>query len=531
MPALPSTLEARPGDGLPQLQQALEQALDIAGGLEVGQAGSPLRDHLLALYKELDTKPLKVVLFGHDEVGREIALQWLGGESLRSLASIPAGTGMVELELVAGGYALITPGDRHIFDRPEELWDAVRSARLLPEGGASTRGDHLHVEIAAPRNWQGVKIWIIDSAAALTQDPARSISVRLATEASLVVAVALVDRGWDEATVQTVCELAAGNITTWVITYGAAASSSPLATPGLSQFLSSRRMSASHVGPGLRSLSAYSGILEQARALVFGSQQCQRFEASLDTIAEYIQKELQQQTSRRNALIRRCEGLGDPRRERGIREQCDATRRSLDDGLNRLNDQLADHFRERMLPMSAPMKRINELLGSLSIGDIAEEASGSIIALSMAKAFSQKVVTLLQEIGREAFARDLDLLRSELESLTKTAASNLTSILNVPFSIRYNQPDEPALWDAFQKSVHFDPQWHSQLPKISVYERAFQGGKRWIAPITAFMAFLFSDKAIYPLPEQLQSLLRRFSAAVLGRRGPGGGSLGSPGSE
>ena len=67
--------------------------LDIAGGLEVGQAQSPLRDHLLALYKELDTKPLKVVLFGHDEVGREIVLQWLGGESLRSLASIPAGTG------------------------------------------------------------------------------------------------------------------------------------------------------------------------------------------------------------------------------------------------------------------------------------------------------------------------------------------------------------------------------------------------------------------------------------------------------
>ena len=72
-----------------------------------------------------------------------------------------------------------------------------------------------------------------------------------------------------------------------------------------------------------------------------------------------------------------------------------------------------------MLPMSAPMKRINELLGSLSIGDIAEEASGNIIALSIAKSFSQKVVTFLQEIGREAFARDLDLLRSQLESLTK----------------------------------------------------------------------------------------------------------------
>ena len=100
-PALPSTLEARPGDGLPQLQQRSSSA-GSAGGLEVGQAQSPLRDHLLALYKELDTKPLKVVLFGHDEVGREIALQWLGGESLRSLASIPAGTGTVELELVAG---------------------------------------------------------------------------------------------------------------------------------------------------------------------------------------------------------------------------------------------------------------------------------------------------------------------------------------------------------------------------------------------------------------------------------------------
>ena len=104
-----------------------------------------------------------------------------------------------------------------------------------------------------------VEIWIIDSAAALTQDPARWTSVRLASEASLVVAVALVDRGWDEATVQTVCELAAGNITTWVITYGTAASSSPLATPGLSQFLSQPRMSALHVGPGLHSLSAYSG--------------------------------------------------------------------------------------------------------------------------------------------------------------------------------------------------------------------------------------------------------------------------------
>ena len=40
-----------------------KQVLDVAGGLEVGQAESPLRDHLLALYKELDTKPLKVALW------------------------------------------------------------------------------------------------------------------------------------------------------------------------------------------------------------------------------------------------------------------------------------------------------------------------------------------------------------------------------------------------------------------------------------------------------------------------------------
>ena len=50
---------------------------------------------------------------------------------------------------------------------------------------------------------------------------------------------------------------------------------------------------------------------------------------------------------------------------------------------------------------------------------------------------------------------------------------------------------------------------------MSVYERAFQGGKRWIAPITAFMAYHFSDKPIFPLPEQLQSLFTRFQQPLL----------------
>ena len=211
MSVLASTTRDRLGDGFSRLQRLLAQAMALARGVETGLAVCPLRDHFQGLHQDLGAQALNVMILGRDSQSREVALLYLGGEALRSLVSrISTIPGLIEIDLVASGYALVASDQRRELDSLDQVWEAVRTTHRAEEADGAVAHDALHVQIAAPRALQRLSVAMTDSVATLMNDPVRSL--RLTSRANLVVTAAPTGVGWDDTTVALVSALAAGDI-------------------------------------------------------------------------------------------------------------------------------------------------------------------------------------------------------------------------------------------------------------------------------------------------------------------------------
>ena len=250
-----------------------------------------------------------------------------------------------------------------------------------------------------------------------------------------------------------------------------------------------------HVDSGRDPQPPPRGILEEARSLVFGRHHCLRLESSLDLLDEHLQRELRQQSSRREALLKRSESLGDSGRELA-RDRCNAVQRRFDEGMARINQRLGENLRDQTLPASAAMTKVEGFVEELSRSDIATETAGGVDRLSLSPDFVEKVVGQLKSLGRDAFEADSSLIRGELEALARMASSELASILKVDVSVPLPEFDETGLWEKYQKPIQFDSQWHRDLPRTSSRSYLSQGLK-WVSVIVSGGGIVLSVLAFY----------------------------------
>ena len=214
---MPETSENRQGIG--QLRSAIGQSSDLAAQIERGQASMPLRDHFEELARSLDGAPFTMTLLGLDAASRAAALGWLCGEDYHILSiEVPGAVGLVEVQLAERGYVLVKSGRRQEFDRLEPFLDAVRAADLVRQGDADAWLEPMHLEVAAPRGLQGLKLLMPESPASMAESP--TLLARLRSESNFLVVAGPIDHPLEESAAAAIRDLAADAMATWVLTCG-----------------------------------------------------------------------------------------------------------------------------------------------------------------------------------------------------------------------------------------------------------------------------------------------------------------------
>jgi hypothetical protein len=476
-------------DGRMRLLGAIAQATDLAVQIERGQAQMPLRDHFEAISTSLDSAPFALTLLGLDAASRAAALGWLCGEDFHILSiEVPGAAGLVEVQLAERGYVLVKSGRRQEFDRLEPFLEAVRAADLVRQGDADAWLEPMHLEVAAPAGVQGLRLLMPESPAAVAESPA--LRARLRSESNFLVVSGPIDHALDAATAVAVRELAADAMVAWVLTTGSAPSPDDLLR-GWPALLGGRCVPPVHLGldGGPPPVSEFlredrSGV----RGGLFMCQHARRFDTALDMLDERIRQDLRQHEARRKMLMRRSAVLGEPGQDRAVREASEAIRPALDDGLGRLQAQLAESHRERLLPGSVPNNKINNLLEDVTADDLARDASGRVIQLAVASGFRDKVRRLVSDLIRSGLRADLEALNSGLEALGRDVATRLAAVGGDDLRIAPPQTlDEANLWESIRKTIQLDSRYHGELITRGKLETTFELAMHARRPIFLIM--------------------------------------------
>jgi hypothetical protein len=465
-------------EGVSQLRLAISRSSDLAAQIERGQAAMPLRDHFEALATSLDAAPFTLTLLGLDAASRAAALGWLCGEDFHVLSiEVPGAVRLVEVQLAERGYVLVKSGRRQEFDRLEPFLEAVRAADLVRQGDANAWLEPMHLEVAAPRGLQGLKLLMPESPAALAESPA--LLARLRSESNFLAVAGPVDQELDEAAAGAVRDLAADALASWAITCG---SSPPRDSSGggWPDRLDGTRLPAVHLGPDADPppvpdflVDGRSGV----RQGLFACQQARRFETSLDMLEEAIQQDFRQHEARRKVLMRRAATLNDMSQDRALREASDAIRHAFEERLAGLEVQVAESHRERLLPPSVANNKFHNLLEDLTADDIARDAAGRVIHLGVAPAFRDQVRRLVSDLVRSDLHSDLERLNSGLDAMGRDVASKLAALgVDRPgFAITPPETlDEARLWEAICKTIHLDSRYRGELITRGKLETTFE---------------------------------------------------------
>jgi hypothetical protein len=459
-----------------RLRGVVQQAVDLAGQIERGQAQMPLRDHFEGIAAGLDSSPFTLTLVGLDVESRGAALGWLCGEDFHVLTlDVPGTAGLVEVRLSERGYVLLKGGCRKEFDQLEPFLEAVRAADLVRQGDADAWLDPMHLEIKAPRGLQGLRLLMPESPSALVQNPA--VTTWLRAQANLLAVAGPTDREPDVAAVDAVRELAVDAPATWVITCGAPAPPGFLAR-GWPSALGGGAFPSVHLpqdsqGPPPPTPAFLAEGRSNIRLGLCGCQQTRRFEAALDMLEERVQGDIRVQTARRKALTRRATTLSDRSQDLALREAADALRREAGERLNRLRNDLAEAYRGRVLASSASCNKINNLMEDLTEEDLARETGKSIVHLSVSPTALRKAERLVRDLVSADVEADLAGLSPALEAPGRDLAAGLAPFGEGGAATGFERLDGPAVAEAAAKGVHLVPRFRGELHEKNGMEKVF----------------------------------------------------------
>src|SRR5208337_224518 len=435
MSIAPFSLDSSQRDGRMRLHGVIAQAVELAAHLERGQALTPLQDHLETLAASLDAAPFTLILLGCDASSRAAALGWLCGEDFHVLSiDVPGAVGLVEVQLAERGYVLVKSGRRQEFDRLGPFLEAVQAADLIRQGDADAWLEPMHLEVAAPRGVQGLRLMMPESPAAMAESPA--LLSRLRSESNLLVVTGPAGGELDDPAAVAIRDAAADALATWAITCGP----SPPVSSGLSwpDQLDGSRLPAVHLDPEAAPPPVPGFLLDErsdVRQGLFACQQARRLESALELLHERVQQDLRQHEARRKALMRRSSSLNDMGRERALQEASGAIRRALEESRARTEAELDEFQHERLLPTSVPNNKINNLLEDLTTDDIARETLGGIVQLGVAPRVRQAVRRLIGDIVRADLRATLERLNLETKAMTGEAVSKLEAAGDGPLHL------------------------------------------------------------------------------------------------
>jgi len=427
MSIAPFSIDSSQRDGRMRLHGVIAQAVELAAQVERGQASMPLRDHFETLAASLETAPFTLILLGCDAASRAAALGWLCGEDFHVLSiDVPGTVGLVEVQLAERGYVLVKSGRRQEFDRLEPFLEAVRAADLIRQGDADAWMEPMHLEVAAPAGLQGLRLLMPESPAALVESPA--LLAQLRSESNFLAVAGPIDHPLEETVAGAVRELATDAMATWAITCGSTSTNALDRCPPDRN--DGTRLPAVHLDPG-GAPPPVPGFLLDGRSGVrqglFACQQARRFDTALDMLEERIQQDLRQHEARRKTLMRRAAVLNAPGQDRALQEASGAIRRAVEERRTRIEAQLAECHRERLLPTSIANNKINNLLEDLTTDDIAKETLGRVVQLGVAPRVRQEARRLVSDIVRADLRADLERLNPELAAMTDEPAAKLNA--------------------------------------------------------------------------------------------------------
>jgi hypothetical protein len=495
-------------EGGSTLRFPINQAADLAASLERGQATTTLCDHFEVLSESLNTAPFTMTLLGLDAASRAAALGWLCGVDFPVLSvQVPGAVGLVEVQLAERGYTLIKSGRRQEFDRLEPFLEAVHATDLVRQGDADAWLEPMHPEVAAPRGLQGLRLLIPESPAAIAEGPA--LLARLRSESNLLVIAGPADHELDEAVTAAIRHLAADGVATLAITCGP---SPPDASfRGWTEHLDGTRLPAVHLDPEAAPPPVPDFLLDRQsdiRQGLFACQQARRFESALDMLEERIQQDLRQHEARRKMLMRRSTALNDPNRDRALQEASGAIRRALEETKARIEAELIERHRERLLPTSTPNNKINNLLEDFTTDDLAKESLGRIVQLGVAPRVRREVRRLIGDIVRADLRADIERLNCEIDTMTGEAASKLEAAGGGPLDIRPEPLEESMAWKPIQESLQLDSRYRGELPQKGLRERLFEFVMHCRTPVF-LMTIVVSP--LYSFAPNLREPLLKFS--------------------
>ena len=435
----------------------------------------PLLDHFEALATSLDTAPFSLILLGLDAASRAAALGWLCGQDFHVLSiEVPGSVGLVEVQLAERGYVLVKSGFRQEFDRLEPFLEAVLAADLIRRGDADAWLEPMHLEVAAPRGLQGLKLLMPESPVAIGQNTA--LLARLRSESNLLAVAGQARQELDETALGTIRDLAANAMASWAITCGSSLSMDAHGR-GWTDELDGNRLPAIHIEPDTEPPPVPEFLRDSrsgVRGGLFMCQRATRFETALDMLEERVQQDFRQHEARRKMLMRRSANLAEFGRDRNLREVSEAIRRTLEDRQASIQAQLAESQRERLLPNSIANNKINNLLEDLTTDDISKETLGQIVQLGVAPRVRQEVRRLVGDIVRAELRTELEHLNVVIAAMTQEADAKINSAGGGSLAMRPETLDESTVWKPLQESIQLDSRYRGELAQKGLRERLFE---------------------------------------------------------
>jgi hypothetical protein len=464
-------------DGPARLRGVVQQAVDLAGQIERGQAQTPLCDLFLGIAAGLKSAPFTLTLLGLDADSRGAVLGWLCGEDFHVLTlGVPGTAGLVVVELAERGYVLLKGDRRQEFDRLEPFLEAVRAADLVRQGDADAWLDPMHLEMTAPRGLQGLRLLMPESPAALAQNPA--LMVWLRARSNLLAVAGSTEGALDAAAVDVIRALTADAPATWAITCGAPPPAGFTAS-GWTAALGGGTLPSVHLRrdgqdppPPIPAFLAdgQSGV----RLGLLACQQTRRFEAAIEMLEERVRGDRRVQDVRRNNLIRRLNTLNDRSKEQALRESTDALRRALGEELNRLRNELVEASRARLLASSASYNKINNFLEDLGEEALAREAGSNVVHLSISPTTLRKAERLIRGLVKADVEADLAPLVLALEILGGKLDTGLAPLGAQAAASALPRLDAVAVAEAAAAAVHLDPKYRGELHEKNGMEKVFE---------------------------------------------------------
>jgi hypothetical protein len=494
------------GATLDRLRRSIAQALDLAALIEQGQAAMPLHDHFEKLDGSVETAPLTLTVLGLNATSRSAALSWFCGTEYRILsADMPATFGLVEVHLGARGYVLVNSGRRQEFDRLEPFLVAVRAADLLPHGVANAWREPMRLEVAAPRSLQGLKLLVPESVAALVENPTSMARARI--ESTLIVVAGPGDHELGGEDADALRHLAEG-VVSWPVVVGPPSIQGD-GESGWFRMLGSRTVPVACIESETSPPVLPAFLRDPSSSLRLALSLCQQatdFEISAALLEERIQQLVLQHDTRRKAIKRRLSSFVlDIGSDQIAREAADLARRNIEEYRTKIEAEVADTQRARLLPTSVASNRISNLLEDLGTDDLTEQASERIIQLRLSPARREIVNDLIRDLVRTDVRSDLERMNSRLELLAEKTFAEVERSLESRSTNVPEPMNEGALWSSIRESIHLESRYRGELLKKEGREKAIEFLRHCREPfailgVIAPFYYYFSQLRAYILP-------------------------------